>query len=655
MKRIFITLSLFVIVLCCVFNQSYAQYKRTTNLNPYATPSYYESSQQEDHDNRAALINESFDGTTFPPTGWVTTPGTDATWSRLTAGTHPVVAPHSGAGLAMFNSWTADVGDVALLISPSFSCAGNIGLHTASFWMYHEAQYGLYDTITLFVNSAPNLTGSPVRLGVASRIVGTGWVNHSFNIPASITGATEYLILRGTSDYGNDCHIDDVAVNSPFSDDMGAISVDISLVMTPGGVIPKATVKNFGTTAQSNVQVSLNIYPPTATYWEYVIVPNLAAGATTQVTFPLWNAALGTWTLWAGTHLAGDQNPNNDSVSTVVSVVPSMNPAFCFLNNNQPAKFYLEAPGGGFTTFGPATTWLSRGGAYIATGPGAYKWFVLASDFNLYSVDTATGVPTLVGATGVPTAGTVFLSGLTYDKTTSTLYAGYLSGSYPAFAFSLYTINQTTGAATLVATSSTTGTFFELACSPAGQLYVIEHLSSAYGKLWAVNKTTAALTLVGTNLGAIVSSNFQDIDFSPAGVLYFTASMGSDGVMDGLYTINTTTGLATLVGTFPGVNTQVVGLGIKAVDPGVSISENSSSEGFSLFPNPASEKISVISKDNEIIKTVKVFSLSGQVVCEEDVNFIATTLNTGNYKSGFYFVQVTTDKGIYTTKIAVVK
>lgn len=654
MKRNLLFTTIVAVLLCFVFNKINAQYKVQTCLNPDATPSYYESLQQENQVTRATLINESFDGTTFPPTGWITTPGVQATWERLTAGTHPVVAPHSGAGLAMFNSWTANTGDVALLISPSFSCVGNTGLFAVSYWFYHEAGYTNNDSITLFINSTPDLTGTPVRLGMEKRPAGTGWIKHTYNIPASVNGATEYLIIRGISDYGNDCHIDDVRVESPLVNDMGAISVDINLVVTPGGVIPKATIRNFGTNAQSNVQVSLNIYPPTAAYWESVIIPNIASGATTQVIFPTWNAALGTWTLWAGTHLTGDENPNNDSTSTVVTVVPTLTPAFCFVNNTQPAKFFIEAPGGGFTSFGSATSWYSRGGAYVATGPGAYKWFVLGSDFNLYTVDTATGVPTLVGATGVPTSGTYFLPGLTYDKTTSTLYAGYITGTYPGFNFSLYTINQTTGAATLVGTSATTGTFFELACSAAGQLYAIEHRQSATGRLWSVNKTTAALTLIGTGFGVNVSSNFQDIDFAPNGNLYFAASMGSDGVMDGLYTINTTTGTATLVGTFPAVNTQVVGLGIKAVDPSVSVQENSISD-FTLFPNPASEKISVISKNNEVIKTVKVFSLSGQLVFEENVNFIATTLNTAEYKAGFYFVQVLTDKGFYTSKIAIVK
>jgi hypothetical protein len=657
MKRNVLVISTFVVLICFAFNYSTAQYKIPTNLNPdaFAFTQSTPSSEMKNGE-KAVLTNESFDGTTFPPSGWITTPGVSANWSRLTAGTHPAVAPHSGAGMAMFNSWTAGSGETALLVSPSFSCTGNNGSFSVSFWMYHESQYSTYvDSITLFVNSTNSLAGSPVRLGGEVRPIGSGWIKHTYFIPASVNGTTEYLIFRGTSRAGNDIHIDDVLVTSPFPNDIGVTSVDLNTYYIAGAVIPKATIKNFGTSAQNNFNVRMNVNSTPPYIQTVMVTSSLAAGASTQVTFPAWTAPTGNWTAKAVTLLIADQNHSNDSIQKNVSILASLTSAFCFKNKTQPSKFYLEVPNAGFTDFGSSSSWQARGGAYVATGPNSYKWFVLSEDFNLFSVDTLTGVTTLIGATGVPSTGTYFLPGLTYDKTTSTLYAGYITGSYPNFNFSLYTINQTTGHASFIATSATQGTFLDIACSSTGQMYAIEHRTTGFmGRLFSVNKTTAEMTLIGTNLGGVVSSNFQNIGFAPNGFLYYSASMGSDGTLDGLYTINTTTGIATLVGTFPLPNIEVTGLGIRNYNPLVSINENSDNN-FSIFPNPATDKISILSKDNEIIKNVKVISISGQIVFEENTNFIATTLNTGNYKAGFYIVQVLTEKGFYTSKITILK
>ena len=50
------------------------------------------------------LLTESFDGLTFVPVGWnnILTSGTN-TWTRVTSGTFPTQATHSGAGEAKFN------------------------------------------------------------------------------------------------------------------------------------------------------------------------------------------------------------------------------------------------------------------------------------------------------------------------------------------------------------------------------------------------------------------------------------------------------------------------------------------------------------------------------------------------------------------------
>src|SRR5690349_21073203 len=79
----------------------------------------------------AQVINtESFDGTTFPPTGW-TLGGANPTYLfRVTAGTQPTQSPHSGAGELEFNSFNLNGGNAAL-ISPIVDLS-NVGSNTAT-------------------------------------------------------------------------------------------------------------------------------------------------------------------------------------------------------------------------------------------------------------------------------------------------------------------------------------------------------------------------------------------------------------------------------------------------------------------------------------------------------------------------------------------
>jgi hypothetical protein len=446
-------------------------------------------------------------------------------------------------------------------------------------------------------------------------------------------------------------------INQSLSDDIGVFSLDIKSANTLGGIIPKATIKNYGSSAQNNfnVRMKINSVPP---YDQTVMITTiLNPDSSTQISFPLWAAALGNFTATVKCMLVTDANLSNDSLQKAVNVYTALESAFCFKDNTQPSKFYLEGPTDGFMDMGTPTVWASRGGTYVPIGTSGYKWYVIGSDDNFYSVDTISGTPTLIGPTGVPNIGTYFFTGLTYDITTTKLYGGYISGTYPLFSFSLYTIDQITGAATLVAIADSVGTFFDLACDGNGNLFVIEHRPLANGRFWSINKTTAAMTLIGTDLGAAPSSNFQDMEFSPNGGLYFAATNSGDGDMEGLYTINSTTGTATLVGSFPSGTIQVTGLGIKNDYP-VYVGMNNgeiSHNSITVFPNPSTNMISIISNNNEVINTIKLYSVSGQMVYQEDVNFMATSLNITNFEDGYYFVVVSTDKGTYTNKFVIAR
>jgi len=274
-------------------------------------------------DNVNAVWTESFDGTTFPPTGWLKTQesGT-ATWARVTAGTYPVCATHSGAGMIGFNSFSASTGTCSM-VSAVFSLTS--GAAKLGFWMYRDAGYATTaDLVNFMINTTATSTGATL-LGTINRSKSLapvetgadGWYYYEFSIPGSFNTATNYIILQAVSAYGNDIYVDDVAVNLLLANDVGMVSVDVSSPMMPGTITPKATVKNFGSAVQT-FPVTMSITP--GSYTSTQNVTSLAAGGTYQASFASWTPTVGTYTVKVITQLGTDLDRTNDTLVKTVLV-----------------------------------------------------------------------------------------------------------------------------------------------------------------------------------------------------------------------------------------------------------------------------------------------------------------------------------------------
>src|SRR5690606_34546518 len=90
------------------------------------------------------LLSESFDGSTFPPSGWTVT-GTGInnnsginTWRQTGGGGFgnvPSPSTHSGAGMAGYECYWTDAGSSTELVSPSLNFSA-VGTKFVSFWVY---------------------------------------------------------------------------------------------------------------------------------------------------------------------------------------------------------------------------------------------------------------------------------------------------------------------------------------------------------------------------------------------------------------------------------------------------------------------------------------------------------------------------------------
>ena len=145
-----------------------------------------------------------------------------------------------------------------------------------------------------------------------------------------------------------------------------------------------------------------------------------------------------------------------------------------------------------------------------------------ATSDSLYTVNLTTGAWTLVGATGTSAP-----SGMAYDSDNGVMYG--------VDSRNLYTVNLTTGTWTLVgATGSDTFTTVGMAYdSVNGVMYGVD---SIFNSLYTVNLTTGLWTLVG-GIGAPGVSGTTGIAYdSVNGVMY-----GVSTNTDSLYTVNLTT------------------------------------------------------------------------------------------------------------------
>jgi hypothetical protein len=85
--------------------------------------------------------------------------------------------------------------------------------------------------------------------------------------------------------------------------------------------------------------------------------------------------------------------------------------------------------------------------------------------------------------------------------------------------------------------------------------------------------------------------------------------------------------------------------------PAVGINDPTNSS-ISLYPNPANDVVNIVSTND--IKTVEVLNYIGQMVyTNKNVDLKTVKLNVTGFKSGVYFVKVTTTSGTKTTKITV--
>lgn len=493
----------------------------TTLCNPYTIP-----------------YTENFDGVTAPALPVCISLTNDNADTRLWQTYNGYANSAPNCMLIAYNS-SAAMND--WFFSPGLSLAA--GTYRVSFWYKNDGGTLYTEKLEVKWGSAPSaagMTNGPIfddaNIGTAVYLNGTGDM-------VVTTPGTYYVGWHGYSDADMDIlTVDDISITEVLSLDAKTVSIDnIGGVVSSGTTItPQATVMNNGLTNPAVFDVTMTASDG---YTSTVYNVSVGAGLTAPVTFAGWTPADGVWTVNVCTQLAGDQNITNNCQSTSVKIftVPATQVyAYNAYTNSGtdpegPTSFLLSTPGTLNSIADQSALNFVAGGSW-ANG----IWYgVVATDNTLISIDPVTGARTTIGALGFG------MNGLSYNKANSIMYAN--SGT------SLYTVDLTTGAATLVG-SNTGISMLNLAINSAGVAYTVDAIADNLG---TIDLATGVYTVVGP-IG--FNANYaQDMEFDRVtGDLYMAAQDMTSGW---LAWVDITSGKAYKIGDFEG-GAEITGLAI---------------------------------------------------------------------------------------------
>ncbi|MBK7213556.1 MAG: hypothetical protein IPH88_09745 [Bacteroidales bacterium] len=493
-----------------------------------------------------APFNETFASAVFPPLCWSLSSGSPA-WIRSTASAYG-----SGTGSAEANFYSISAVTPFDLISFQMDASAMTNPTLSFDFAYAAYSEAELDGLEIFASSDNGATWSSllVMTGGPSGTMNTGGTTTSGFVPTAAQWATQNLALpagtnkvkfTATSQFGNNLYIDNVKVIEVLSHDVAVMSIDNGEVVSLGTVSPLATVKNLGANTETfNVTITSGSYSSTKT------VTALATNASAQVVFDPWTNALGDYSFVATASLGSDQDLSNNSVTKALKVLDLNKQVYAYQNGtvDGPVKFNLSDPG----SLNLLVDQTALNGVFGGTWANELWYgtvYNTVAPYDFVSIDPVTGARTTIGDMGVG------MSGLSYNPANSIMYAvAYNSTTTQT---SLYTINMSTGAATVVGSTAANVLLINLAIDNSGNCYAMDLISDVIG---TVDLATGAFTVVGPT--GLAANYAQDMEFDRETGDLFMAAYTSTGE---LRWVNKTTGSTLLVGQFQG-GAEVTGFAI---------------------------------------------------------------------------------------------
>lgn len=511
-----------------------------------------------------ANLDESFD--VFPPASWTADPAADYWMHVLTSPFSSAASYYSDGSFAVFDAWDLDAGEVGSLITPVLHpAAGNNTLSYEVYELYGGNPSYIASGLTLYIEFSTD--------------GGTSWTTSTTNVLTAVTGHNTATVVttatvltaslsaynggsvqvrfRSVSDYGGFVlGLDNVT--GPEADvTLSATDLIVTPVlqngMTPlnhAGFMLAGNVSNVG---QDMAAGAASLTITAGAFSEVLPLPIIAYGDDTSMyaTSPFTATATGNITLNYSAPLAADPNPGDNSASQTIAITD--------------------------------TIFATDDGTIVAGLGSNTAPIIFGNLYYLVEDDIATSISVGWGA-------------VTADE---------------AFTMSIYSVDVTTYACTLVYTTPNTIRGASVASSVA-----------TYGI--PAQSLTAGLYLVTVNQIAAVNVQVAYTD-ETGGILYIYDAT------DGL-----------------GFNNSFGNIIIRLnLGTPVSAETTEMNSAVSVYPNPANDVIFVSEVAN-----ITVINMIGQVVAS--VNN-ANQINVSALPTGNYIVKVQNNNNSIVQKISIVR
>jgi hypothetical protein len=360
------------------------------------------------------LIDEGFEGATFPPSGWSSkvVAGTSADWVRSSG------SPHSGS----FGAYSEFGTDTSLakkyLVTKRVSINGALN-HHLTFWMRRGFVLPFDpDTVYIRMSTTDSLPGSftttlfKCYTGPDTSTNPNIYTTTYKQFLVSFTGTTgvAWLAFDHEDRSGQSIDLDDIQLSEIVNNDVAAVSVDVPASGSKRNLNstfqPKGTFLNNGLASQTSIPVRFKIYTSggTLVYNDAKTIASLAPGVSTQVTFSNFTPTTpGSFIARIFAQNPGDTNPANDSTEVSYRVRDDI------------SGVRTVGPGGDFTTLTDAVRYLndnnvagpltfSLTGSSYAEGPVSVEPISYTSSVQPVVIQPASGISAVVSFTPTPAA-----------------------------------------------------------------------------------------------------------------------------------------------------------------------------------------------------------------------------------------------------------
>ncbi len=284
----------------------------------------------------SGYYKQNFESASFPPSGWLTI---NRAGSNVWLPSRTVA--HSGIKSAFSSYSYPDPKGVNYLVAPKFTVAAG---DSVTFWFTPQFT-GFPDTLYVQVSTSnTNATSFTTTLATfydGSNYPAAGtWVRASADLSA-FAGQKVYVAFKHVDLDGDGVYVDDVALGTPPSKDITAVSIDVPpIIQTATAILPKVTFQNIGSQTQTfDVTLTSGSYTSTKT------ITALPPLSTQQVTFDDYTSpsVQGNISLTAYSSLAGDDNTKNDTVHSTANVLNYFVNKGWIISNDLPEPLFGNA------------------------------------------------------------------------------------------------------------------------------------------------------------------------------------------------------------------------------------------------------------------------------------------------------------------------